>query len=358
MKKYYIGLMSGTSCDGIDGVVADFKGIRPETLGRLHHPFPANLKASLTAIIEKQASSLQTWGTTHTALGEAYAKLVMALLDQTRLSPDDILAIGNHGQTVCHQPNGDHPFTLQIGNHAVVAARTSIPVIGDFRSADMAHGGQGAPLAPLFHQTFLVDPHELTAIVNIGGIANATLLDGSTILAAFDTGPGNTLMDTWMQTHHKQAYDKNGALARTGKVLPELLTRWLKDPYFEKPFPKSTGREYFSDLLPSCDQVNTLTSLTELTAQSITDALRPFTPQKIWICGGGTFNAYLMERLTDLNPKTQLASVAKKGFDPQDIEALAFAYLAKCRYENIPFDLSRITGSHSSNNLLGVIFSP
>jgi anhydro-N-acetylmuramic acid kinase len=232
---------------------------------------------------------------------------------------------------------------------------------------DMAYGGQGAPLAPIFHQAFLATPGETTAIVNIGGIANVTLLEGSKLLAAFDTGPGNTLMDTWMQTHHQQEYDQNGDLARTGKILPELLTTWLKDPYFEKPFPKSTGREYFSTLPPSYDyeasnmiqtNVNTLTTLTELTAQSISHALAPFKPKQILICGGGAFNTYLIERLQSLNPQAHLGSVAEKGFDPQDIEALAFAYLAKLRFENTALDLRGITGSNSPASLLGVVYSP
>lgn len=361
MKKYYIGLMSGTSCDGIDGVIADFESSMPKTLARLHHPFPGNVKAALKHIITEQACALNNWGRTHTALGECYAKLVNALLKKTALSAHDIQAIGNHGQTLCHHPHGDHPFTLQMGNHAVLAAQTGIPVIGDFRSMDMAHGGQGAPLAPIFHQVFLATPGEVTAIVNIGGIANVTVLNGTELLAAFDTGPGNTLMDTWMQTHRGQAYDDNGDTARSGTIEAELLATWLKDPYFAKPFPKSTGREYFAAAIPAhpvipatCD---TLTTFTELTAQSISNALHPFKPNTIQICGGGVFNTYLMERLAALNPGTHLGSVSEKGFDPQDIEALAFAYLAKLRYENTPLDLRKITGSRIPATLLGVLFS-
>lgn len=365
--NYYIGLMSGTSCDGIDGVIVDFEAATPRTLMRLHHSFPEQLKATLKQIITEQACTLNDWGNTHTALGECYADLVHDLLKEASLFPRDILAIGNHGQTLCHQPNGESPFTLQIGNHAVLAARTGIPVIGDFRSMDMAYGGQGAPLAPIFHQAFLATPGETTAIVNIGGIANVTVLNDTKSLAAFDTGPGNTLMDTWMQTHRQQEYDQNGDLARTGKVLPKLLATWLNDPYFAKPFPKSTGREYFSALLSSCDHeaghripgnINTLTTLTELTAQSISHALAPFKPKQILICGGGALNAYLMERLHNLNPQAHLGSVAEQGFDPQEIEALAFAYLAKLRFENTALDLREITGSNSPASLLGVVYYP
>ena len=358
--------MSGTSCDGIDGVIADFESSVPKTLARLHHPFPPHVKAALKQIITEQATSLMLWGKTHTTLGECYAALANTLLKNAGLSAQDIQAIGNHGQTLCHHPNGDHPFTLQIGNHAVVAAQTGIPVIGDFRSMDMAYGGQGAPLAPVFHQAFLATPGETTAIVNIGGIANVTVLHGTQLLAAFDTGPGNTMIDSWMQTYHSQEYDQDGALARTGKVLPKLLATWLRDPYFAKPFPKSTGREYFSALgtspspalrptSPTGEEVNFLTTATELTAQSISDALRSFKPKQILICGGGAFNTYLMERLQSLNSKAHVGSVAEKGFDPQDIEALAFAYLAKLRFENTPLDLRKITGSRVPASLLGVI---
>lgn len=342
----YIGMMSGTSLDGVDAVLVDFAQPLPQLLGFLHVDFSDTLQAHLRLMSTSQTASLQMLGEAHTALGECYAEIVALLLQETQCETAAIQAIGNHGQTLFHHPEAPHPFTLQIGNHAVLAARSKIPVVGDFRSLDMAYGGQGAPLAPLFHQAYFAQPGKNIALLNLGGIANVTILNGSRIIAGFDTGPANGLMDEWMQQHHGKPFDENGTEARNSIVDSTLLTRLLSDPYFAKIPPKSTGREYFN--LARLPQNISIATLAELTVQSIQAALKPYAPDEIWACGGGAFNLYLLERLG-------ARSIAEKGWHPQAIEPLAFAWLAKMRLAQYRFDLRSITGS-TQPTLLGQIF--
>ncbi len=347
MQVLYIGIMSGTSLDGIDAVLVDFAGEAPHLIALEHSDFPAPLHTRLRSLTASQSSSLIALGEAHTALGEAYAEAVTRLLEKTGFKSQDIQAIGNHGQTLFHHPQGPYPFTMQIGNHSVLAARTGIPVVGDFRSLDMAYGGQGAPLAPLFHLAYLGDPHKKIALLNLGGIANVTILAGHTLVAAFDTGPANGLMDEWMQKYKEKPYDQNGEEARNSQVDPVLLSHLLQDPYFAKRPPKSTGRDYFN--LSKLPESVSMATLAELTIQSIQQALVPFQVDEIWASGGGAFNGFLLERLG-------AHSIAEKGWHPQAIEALAFAWLAKMRMEHKKFDLGKITDS-SQPLCLGQIFS-
>lgn len=348
MRSFYIGMMSGTSMDGIEAVLVDFSNGELKQLDLIHHDFPKDLQCSLFDMLALKDISLLEFGKAHTYLGECYAKIVKDLLQKTKIPAKEIIAIGNHGQTIFHHPETPHPFTLQIGNNSVLAAETKITVVGDFRSLDMAYGGQGAPLAPIFHQAFLSVPQKTIAILNLGGTANVSILSDNKIIAAFDTGPGNGLMDQWMQQHFNKPYDKDGLEARRGKVNETLLAKFLQDPYFAKAPPKSSGREYFN--LTKMPQNVDIATLTELTIRSILDALEPFKVDEIWACGGGAFNLFLLERLG-------AHSIANKGIHPQAIEPLAFAYLAKMRMENQRIDLNHITGSNTPL-LLGQIFYP
>lgn len=367
MSALYIGLMSGTSLDGIDAILADCSNDIPKVISAHSQPFPNDLQQKLKAMIASQNTALLDLGQIHTYLGECYAKAVLVLLAQAAIRPEGIKAIGNHGQTVFHHPQAPYPFTLQIGNHAVVAAKTGIPVVADFRSIDVAYGGQGAPLAPLFHQAALSQPNEKIAVVNIGGIANVTVLNGHELIAAFDTGPGNGLIDAWMEHCFQKAYDDNGNSARNGKLIPQLLSLLLEDAYLHKSPPKSTGKEYFNlnwlnaaeQNLKALNPADVLATLTELTARSITNALLPFSVNKLWICGGGALNSFLIERLQQLNFDKQVASIAAIGLNPFWIEPLAFAWLAKMRIENQRIATNKITGSQADRSLLlGQIYYP
>lgn len=363
--------MSGTSLDGIDGIIADFSNPHtPSLLQSLHHEFPPSLNLALRTLQNTQKIDLVTLGEVHTQLGEAYAHLVFDLLEKAHLQASDIAAIGNHGQTIFHQPHGPSPFTLQIGNQAVLAARTQIPVVGDFRSLDLAYGGEGAPLVPLFLQAYFASSTQNIAFLNLGGIANISVFQGKKLLAAFDTGPGNGLMDEWTALHFQENYDRNGSIAASGQLIPALLNSFLSDAYFQMPYPKSTGREYFSlsSLFSRCKishenlrlytPEDVLNTLTELTAQSITQALASIQQgEEIVISGGGTHNLHLISRLKALNPKQKVISSIERSLDPQIIEPLAFAWLAKMRIENHAFDLKAITNCKIPHTL-GVISLP
>lgn len=354
--ELYIGMMSGTSLDGIEAVLVDFSGSNLKELGLIHQDFPQALRQRLLALLSCPEISLLELGEIHTQLGEVYAQAVQKLLIETQVTKDQVKAIGNHGQTVYHHPHGAYPFTLQIGNNSVLAARTGITVVGDFRSMDMAYGGQGAPLAPIFHQAFLADPKKHVAVLNLGGIANVSILYSKELIAAFDTGPGNGLLDAFMQQHFNQPYDKNGELARSGQINQALLKELLIDPYFAKAPPKSTGKEYFHLNRWKLDNTaDTLATLTEFSAQTITDALKAYKIDTLLVTGGGAFNTYLLERLQVLNPDKQVIAIQDQGIHPQDIEPLAFAYLAKLRMDQIYLDLNHVTGS-TQPILLGKIF--
>ena len=302
----YIGLMSGTSVDGVDAVLADFREARVNTLGHVHVPFKPELRAQLQALMQSGADEIERAGDASVALARAYADAVAQLLAKTNLAAKDIAAIGAHGQTIRHRP--ERGFTTQLNAPAHLSELTGIAVVADFRSRDVAAGGQGAPLVPAFHAA-VFQGDAPRALVNIGGIANVTLLParGSTEpVRGFDTGPGNTLLDAWCERHTGKAFDESGAWSANGRVDASLLTRLLADPYFAQPAPKSTGREHFNaawlDAMLAADgralaAVDVQATLVALTANSINDALRAHAVASCFVCGGGVFNGPLLQAL-------------------------------------------------------------
>ncbi|MGH8281479.1 MAG: anhydro-N-acetylmuramic acid kinase [Gammaproteobacteria bacterium] len=366
MSEYFIGLMSGTSSDGVDAALVEFT-----PAPRLHAshflPYPEAFQAELLrfAAGRYQNDVLDQFGRLDSALGELFAQAALAVLKQSRLSNQDIRAIGSHGQTVRHRPGGPHPFSLQIADPNIIAARTGITTVADFRRRDMALGGQGAPLVPAFHHAVFADPHETRAVVNIGGIANLTLLSAQNgPVSGFDTGPGNLLMDAWSREHLHAPHDENGAFAASGNVDEILLRRLLADEYFQRPPPKSTGREHFSQAwlgkalvdtkLPAADVMATLC---ELTARCIADAARKQTPRvsRVLLCGGGIHNAHLVKRLTALLPACELSTTNEFGIAPDWVEAMAFAWLARETLARRPGNLPAVTGAREPA-VLGAIY--
>lgn len=357
MSQLYIGLMSGTSMDGIDAALVDFSGgIRllhacsvaiPDTIRQqtrdLNHSAQHDLQRSL--ILDRQ------WG-------ELFAGAVKQLLNESGNSAQTIRAIGSHGQTVRHAPSGSHGYTLQIGDPNTIAELTGIDVVADFRRRDVAAGGQGAPLAPAFHQAVFASPDERRAIINIGGMANITQLH-HTPVTGFDSGPGNVLLDSWIQQHKKEPFDHNGQWAASGTVIPALLQNMLQEPYFARPAPKSTGRELFDSqwlshfLSGNEPPQDVQATLAELTARTITDALDS-TTDVLYICGGGAFNPYLLQRLTALSGKP-VFSTETLGIPPDWLEAMAFAWLAKQRIERKPGNLPSVTGA-KGERILGAVY--
>ncbi|MGH8377827.1 MAG: anhydro-N-acetylmuramic acid kinase, partial [Gammaproteobacteria bacterium] len=362
----FIGLMSGTSSDGVDAALVDFT-----PAPRLHAshflPYPEALRAELLefAAGRYQNDALDQFGRLDSALGELFTQAALAVLKQSRLSKQDIRAIGSHGQTVRHRPGGPHPFSLQIADPNVIAARTGITTVADFRRRDMALGGQGAPLVPAFHRAVFADPHETRAVINIGGIANLTLLpaqDGP--VSGFDTGPGNLLMDAWSREHLHAPHDENGAFAASGNVDAALLETWLADDYFQRPPPKSTGREHFSQAWLEKNLVNiklaaadVMATLCELTARSIADAVSRQTPRvsRVLLCGGGMHNAHLGKCLAALLSDCTLATTDDFGIPADWVEAMAFAWLARETLARRPGNLPAVTGAREPA-VLGAIY--
>lgn len=359
----YIGLMSGTSLDGIDVALVDFKdGAR--LLARGHRPLPADLTSALLALSQSNAPvSLELIGQLETALGKAFAEAVNTLCAAHGIAPGQIRAIGSHGQTVRHDPNGALPYTLQLGDANLIAELTGITTVADFRRRDVAAGGQGAPLVPAFHKAVFAQPGEDRAVLNIGGIANVTLLSHDGTVGGFDTGPGNGLMDAWCRRHWDIAFDDGGRRAATGAIDAELLERLLLDPWLQLPPPKSTGRDYFQldwldyqlqGLHSSPESV--LHTLNAFTAHSIADALSMagFAPQSVLVCGGGVHNALLMHHLQALLP-CPVRSTAALGIDPDYVEAMAFAWLAKQCLDGQPGNVTDVTGA-AGPRILGAIY--
>lgn len=328
----FIGVMSGTSLDGADAVACRFKGNDVQFLSHAHLPYSVSLRKALLSLLSSGEDEINRCGRTAIQLAHFYAKVVDKLLTQMNLSADEVNAIGVHGQTIRHCP--DSGFTVQLNHPALLAELTGIDVIADFRSRDMAAGGEGAPLVPAFHAcVFSGDAPR--AIVNIGGIANITLLNGKDILG-FDCGPGNTLMDIWVQKHCGLLFDENGRWAMKGKVIPELLEALLADSYFSRKPPKSTGREYFNEkwlferypLLTDLAPQDVQRTLVRLTVRGILDAIDKTQPQteELFVCGGGALNPLLMQELE--KGHYRVSSTARLGVDPMHVESMAFAWLA------------------------------
>ena len=357
----YLGLISGTSTDGIDVALVSFEQERPQLRAAHTHPWPDALRAEILAVAQGEATlDLDAFGRLDVALGHGFADAALALLDASGTPADAVRAIGSHGQTVRHRPTGAHPFTLQLGDPATIAERCGIAVVADFRRADVAAGGQGAPLLPAVHATLLAQPGQTRVVLNLGGIANITVLgvDGSVI--GFDTGPANGLMDAWCLRKLGKAFDRDGAFAASGKVDEALLAALLTDPYFALAPPKSTGREHFHlDWLAAQPRVATLApadvqaTLLELTVRSVAEAVARHAPdaKDVLACGGGVHNGALMHRLAERLAPCRLASTAAFGVDPDFLEATAFAWLARQRLLGRPGNLPAVTGARGLRQL-------
>jgi anhydro-N-acetylmuramic acid kinase len=370
MPEYFIGLMSGTSLDGVDGVIADFSAAAPAlVLASASLPFEAGFKAELLALNTPGENELHRAALAANQLADTYAQVVELLLASAAASGirrQDIVAIGAHGQTVRHRPQEfGVGYTLQLNNPALLAERTGIDVVADFRTADVAAGGQGAPLVPAFHAAVWGDAQRDRAVLNIGGISNITLLRASGEVQGFDCGPGNALMDFWCQRHTGQPYDSGGAWAASGQVNAALLAQLLSSPYFARLPPKSTGRDLFNpawleqqlngfSALPPADAQ---ASLTALTAQACAQDLRHCLPAatELLVCGGGALNTELMRQIALALPGVQVSSTQAHGLPPLQVEATAFAWLAQAFSHNKPGNLVAVTGA-ASPRVLGALY--
>jgi anhydro-N-acetylmuramic acid kinase len=359
----FIGLISGTSVDGIDAALVRF-GAQPELVFARTYPMPGPLVDTLLHLSQAQATvSLDAVGELDTRLGQAFADAALALLRDAGVDAPRVAAIGSHGQTLRHRPSGDAPFTLQLGDANWIAERTGIDTVADFRRRDVAAGGQGAPLVPAFHAAVLHDAGEDRAVLNIGGIANLTLLPRAGAVRGFDTGPGNGLMDAWCLRHRGERFDRGGALAASGTVDVELLQALMSDPWLALPPPKSTGRDQFQpDWLAAHlagrerAVADVQATLCRFTARSIAEALARELPtcRRVLVCGGGVHNAVLLQHLADALPACHVESTAAQGLDPDFVEAMAFAWLARETLAGRPGNLAGVTGAAGPRILGGV----
>ncbi len=358
--------MSGTSMDGIDAALLDCSTGKPAIIATHASEFSPGIRRQLEAALKLDTPRNADLADLDQAIGEAFAVAANALLANAHTEPRSVTAIGSHGQTIRHEPDAPKPYSLQIGDPHTISKLTGIDVVADFRSADIEAGGQGAPLVPAFHRAVFSDDQETRVILNTGGIANITILPAGTDnhVTGFDTGPGNTLMDAWARLHFDQPMDRDGRLAASGSVNPDLLEDLLQDPYFSRPPPKSTGFEYFNlDWLQghstscNCSGKNMLATLSELTARSISEAIRIHAPatRRVLVCGGGARNPQLMQRLETNLSGIPVSSTQDYGIDPDWVEAAAFAWLAKQRLEGKPGNLPEVTGARKAV-LLGRLY--
>lgn len=367
MSEIYIGLMSGTSLDGVDGVMADFSGTKPRVVRHESSPFTADLKAELLALNTSGNDELHRAALAANALARVYADVVRALLSSTGTQAAQVRAIGAHGQTVRHRPQAfdGTGYTLQINNPALLAEITGIAVVADFRSRDVAAGGQGAPLVPAFHHGMFGRKGQSLAVLNIGGISNLSVLGADGSVTGFDCGPGNALMDHWCHQHTGHAFDADGAWAASGQVLSSLLAELLGEPYLRLPPPKSTGRDLFNpDWLKARLQSSTgaapadvQATLAEFTARACADGVQRDGKgsRTLVVCGGGALNTHVMRRLQHLLPGVAVESSALNGLSPLQVEAAAFAWLARQTILNKTGSLQSVTGARGAR-VLGAIY--
>ena len=381
--QIFLGVMSGTSLDGIDLVAVRFNNALPEVLASQSYDMPSDIKCLILELCSSSNDEIEKLGHLDIALGELFADACNRFIDTHShlFSRKDIIAIGLHGQTVRHRPSNypNNNFTLQIGDANCVAEQTNINTVADFRRRDVAAGGQGAPLVPAFHQDIFSSTTTERVIINIGGMANITLLsnDSHSSLVGFDTGPGNVLMDAWINHQQGLAFDKNGAWAAQGNVNQQLLDTFLSLDYFAQPIPKSTGREQFNlqwieQCIKSSHQTPTpedvQATLLELTAQSIANEIKKqsqhtlasnhcsYMSGEIYVCGGGVHNQHLMLRLNQLLPKAScVSSTAELLLDPDCVEATAFAWLAKQTLTGLTSNSPTVTGA-KGERILGAIY--
>lgn len=368
LEPLFIGIMSGTSLDGIDVVLAQRSTEGFKQIAAYAANLPEQLRLQLLQICNDKQVDLQTLGEVDHQFALACAAAVNQLLHDNHIKAEQVSAIGSHGQTIFHSPLSPFPFTQQIGDANIIAAYTGIPCVADFRRMDMAYGGQGAPLVPAFHQALFAKQGCQRVIVNIGGIANISILDSDTNVIGYDTGPGNMLMDAWINHIEQRPFDKDAQFARQGKINQALLSQLLSDSFFSQKPPKSTGREKFN-LMWLQQQLSRLTiknlqnsdvqrTLLEFTAITICEQIKRQTDAcAVYVCGGGALNPLLIERLQGLLPDHSLQNTQKLGIDPMFVEAVAFAWLAEQRLKLKPITLMEVTGANR-NAILGALYQP
>lgn len=366
-SELYIGLMSGTSLDGIDGVLVNFSAAHCAVMHHASAPFAPELRAELMALNTSGMDELHRAALAGNALALAYAQIVQTLLEKSGLAASSIRAIGAHGQTVRHRPRefDGTGYTLQLGNPALLAERTGITVVADFRSRDVAAGGQGAPLVPAFHQGVFGRKDETVLVLNIGGISNLSVLRADGRVLGFDCGPGNALMDYWCHQHTGQAFDAGGRWAASAQVLPELLASLMEEPFLQQPPPKSTGRDLFNPTwlarhLQSFSEANPAdvqATLTEYTARACATSAKSYknNSKLIAVCGGGALNAHLMDRLQAACPDMRVTTTDALGLPALQVEAAAFAWLARQALTGQPGNLASVTGA-AGPRVLGAIY--
>ncbi len=363
-----VGLMSGTSIDAVDAVLVRVDGESLQLIDCLEYPISHDLKEEIAQLSHSGNNEIERMGSLDRRLGQLFAQACLQLLQQAGIDPQRVRAIGSHGQTIRHFPpsagnSSRTAFTVQIGDPNTIAEITGITTVADFRRRDIAAGGEGAPLVPAFHAALFSDPSKSRAIVNIGGIANISLLwDGQ--VSGFDSGPGNTLLDHWIKTRRNRAYDANGDWAAQGWVQEALLERLLMHPYLRLPPPKSTGKEAFNmawlnqqlSAMPDLSAVDVQATLSELTASTIADAVATSDNNidEIYICGGGAANDDLMHRIRNRTGSAHLGTTTELGCDPAWVEAAAFAWLAFRRMEGLVGNVTQATGAGGERILGGV----
>jgi anhydro-N-acetylmuramic acid kinase len=368
MTELYLGLMSGTSIDGVDTALCEMRNRRfLRVVGSQSHAYPGKLREELLHLQRAQpALTLETYARLDHAVARTFAEAALGLLREVGVTATDVKGMGSHGQTVFHDPSGVRS-SIQLGDPSLIAALTGITTVADFRRADVAHGGQGAPLVPAFHHSVFASDWEARAVVNIGGIANLTSLPAADArhVRGFDTGPGNALMDEWSQQQQKLPMDREGRWAASGTLHEPLLRALLADPYFAQPPPKSTGRGYFNldwvrqrypklaDVAPADVQ----RTLCELTASTIASGVKaqPKAAGSLYVCGGGALNMFLMRRLKELLPNSGVSDTGKLGLSPRLVEPAAFAWLAMRTLAGLPGNLPAVTGA-AREVVLGGIF--
>jgi len=356
-KAFYIGMMSGTSLDGVDIALCRINKISCELVASETYLFPFDLKAEIIRMTQVPVTLSEAGQLDH-RLGMLFADSVRKFITHHAIDPKEVVAIGSHGQTVWHEPESQYPFTMQMGDPNIIAAQTGIKVIADFRRKDMAFGGSAAPFAPAFHDFIFKNIKNSAAVANIGGIANITILGKP--LIGYDTGPGNMLLDAWIMQHKGVGYDKDGSWAREGKVDYTLLDIMMEDPYFSKTYPKSTGRETFNlEWIGNsisrrggspCPPVDVQRTLLELTALSLSNEVLKFNPDMLLLCGGGAKNGFLTERIAALMPNIQVGVMEQAD----SLEAMMMAWLAYKRVHNEYVDLKDVTGARQNTVLGGV----
>lgn len=366
MSGLYVGLMSGTSMDGIDAALVEFGDASLNIVNTTSHRYPEELREQLLAAIQVPLDEdIENIAELDDAVGDVFTEAALALLENADVKPQRVTAIGSHGQTLRHQPKADPPFSIQIGDAQRIANGTGLQTIADFRSADIAAGGEGAPLAPFFHDWLFRQPATTRCVLNIGGVANITVLSDKQDTIGFDTGPGNSLLDAWTRKHKSEAFDRNGCWAASGSVDEDLLLQFMSDSYFAFAPPKSTGFEHFNlrwiegHHIAIVEPNDVQATLCQLTANSIADAIQDYAPEttEVLICGGGVHNPVLLEKIQARLPDISLDSTASAGLDPDWVEAVAFAWLAMRHLQNLPGNLPSVTGA-SRSVVLGRSFQP